>query len=364
MSQGNRDVEEAKRAFRNSSLQQPYDEGAASTPPVQARTLGFSATFSGQKKQTLGAAAAAGRFSSSFSSRDPQTPTDTSSPNLNPRVAQALKEITTSPSPKVSALVEKIKEKVKKNEAAAERNAQLQMHRSAMLADAAKVRAVRKKRADAAETDFRLAQLATKEAGDHLQAMQQRAAAARHTYNELQRRPSAPAGTLSEAQGLADREEAALAAAHTHHQARMAEEDRARAAAETAHAEHQDAVRNEENVKRSSQILEEEQEAAEAAESEEDGRVQFSPYSLPSNAPSPAQVTGLQLNMSDQDLAASMGVSPEAGAHGKEVSRNGASPGSTDGVQVGEIRGQIQMQQKQREEEEERESGGRGRRSD
>ncbi len=138
------DVEEARRAFTNSHAHsQPYDEGAASTPPTQTRALGFSSTFSaGHKRISLGAVAATNlAFSSSFNTRSALTTNaaDLSSHGVNPRVAQALKEITTSPSPKVSALVEQIKEKVKRNEAAAQRYAQLQRHRSAMLADAAKV---------------------------------------------------------------------------------------------------------------------------------------------------------------------------------------------------------------------------------
>eukprot|EP00286_Rhodomonas_abbreviata_P018795 CAMPEP_0181302394 /NCGR_PEP_ID=MMETSP1101-20121128/7978_1 /TAXON_ID=46948 /ORGANISM="Rhodomonas abbreviata, Strain Caron Lab Isolate" /LENGTH=274 /DNA_ID=CAMNT_0023407851 /DNA_START=300 /DNA_END=1121 /DNA_ORIENTATION=- len=220
-----------------------HDQAATFTPPMQARQglLASTGSFSNPKRQSLGVAA---RFSSTFHG----TPggSDFASPLVNARVREALKEITASPSPKVSTLVEQIRENLARQDEAAESHAQLQLRRSEMLAESAKVRAMRKKRVDVAERELELAKNATVASERRLRQSMEQAQAARHSYNELLAKPGTNPLAVEEAKVAADKEEALLKEAHLLHKTRVEEEHRAKVAADAALAEHQDAVRSEE----------------------------------------------------------------------------------------------------------------------
>jgi len=163
--------------------------------------------------------------------------------NHSPHVQAAFKEIVASPSPKVSALVERFKHKEALHVEAAVVEREREQKRAAMLAEAQKVRAARKRAAEDSEAKFKRAEQLRAEADSALAKQRERSAAARHTYNELAAKRGV--GGNSAALGASETEDEALADAERIHKQRIKEAELAKAAMTAARAEHDKAIRME-----------------------------------------------------------------------------------------------------------------------
>ena len=153
-------------------------------------------------------------------------------PNNSPHVQAAFKEIVASPSPKVSALVERFKHKEALIVEAAVVEKEREQKRAAMLAEAQKVRAARKKAVEDSEAKFNRAEQLRVEADSALAKQRER------------RRASGGGGT-SAALGASEQEDQALVDAEKMHKQRIKEAELAKAAMTAARAEHDKAIRME-----------------------------------------------------------------------------------------------------------------------
>jgi hypothetical protein len=153
-------------------------------------------------------------------------------PNNSPHVQAAFKEIVASPSPKVSALVERFKHKEALIVEAAVVERQREHKRAAMLAEAQKVRAARKRAVEDSEAKFNRAEQLRVEADSALAKQRER------------RRASGGGGT-SAALGGSELEDQALVDAERMHKQRIKEAELAKAAMTAARAEHDKAIRME-----------------------------------------------------------------------------------------------------------------------
>lgn len=168
----------------------------------------------------------------------PHTPAQAS-----PHVQAAFKEIVASPSPKVSMLVERLKQKEAKHVEAIVVERDREQKRAAMLAEAQKVRAARKKAAVESEANYAKAEELRAEADSELARQRQKSEAARHNYHELVAKRDG--SSTSASHGANQIEEQALIAAEKKHKQRVKEAERARAAMTAARAEHDKALRME-----------------------------------------------------------------------------------------------------------------------
>ena len=137
----------------------------------------------------------------------------------------AFKEILASPSPKVSSLVERIRVKEAENVERAVAEQELEKKRTAMLAEAQKVREIRKKAADESKAAFRLAERLRAEADQELAEQRKWDQASIHRAKR----------------------NGALFAAEEKCKQRAQEAELARAAMDSALAEHEKAVRVEQS---------------------------------------------------------------------------------------------------------------------
>jgi len=247
---------EARRLVRPGGMSQ-RDSPAAYTPMKGARSLRAAAALGATNSPLAGGRAVtpgskpagvtgalaqrhelAAAAQSPAGGGTPRTPAEAS-----PHVQAAFKEIVASPSPKVSALVERLKQKEAKQVEAIFFEREREQKRTAMLAEAQKVRAARKKAAEESEANFKMAEELCAEADSELARQRQKSEAARHTYNELLAKRD---GTSSSAaRGASQAEEEALMAAEKKHKQRIKEAELARAAMAAARAEHDKALRME-----------------------------------------------------------------------------------------------------------------------
>ena len=161
----------------------------------------------------------------------------------SPHVQAAFKEIVASPSPKVSTLVERLKQKEAKHVEVRVIERGREQKRAAMIAEAHKVRQARKKAVEESEAKFDEAEQMRKQADSELAKQRQRCDAARHTYNELA--SSRESVGRSTALGESEKQDCALLAAEEKHKQRVKQAEIARAAMTAARAEHDKALRME-----------------------------------------------------------------------------------------------------------------------